>query len=166
MFAGIMAGAVLLGPIVVAVIALWNGDLSALRDSGIGLLYLSILAVALGAFVAAISWYQTGGRCRTNAGAEAATRLTFVATASGLRVGDATGRYFEGPWARWRTGNVRASVAQLRGSRLDILEALDVVMVTEEGARAGRVTLDPQTLLNGRDFAATVVGMIASRGQR
>lgn len=163
--AGVMAAIVLLVPGVIAAVALYHGDAETLSGFGEALPYLLIAAVVLSTIGAAISWFQTGGKRRTNAGAEPATRLAFAATTSGLVVTDAAGGRLEAPWQRWRIGNVRSHIAALQHGKLYILDSVDLVIVGDDESSAGSVTLDPETLLKGRAFAATVLGMIATSGR-
>jgi hypothetical protein len=154
--AGVLAGAVLLVPAVVVAIALYSGDSATLAGSGEGLLYFLTGTVVLGIIGAVISWFQTGGKRRTNAGAEPETQLKFAATTSGLAVTDGAGHRIEGPWPRWRIANVRSQVAHLKSGQLHILDSVELVMLADNGSSAGSVTLDPATLTKGRDFSATV----------
>ena len=163
--AGLLAGAVLLPPTVIVAIALFNGDSARLEGSGEGMLYFSIGAVVLGVISAVISWFQTGGKSRINAGAEPATQLKFVATTSGLIVTDGAGHRFEGPWPRWRIASVRSQMIYLKSGQLLILDSVELVMLTDNGSSAGSVTLDPATLTEGLDFTSIVLGMIASGGR-
>lgn len=163
--AGVMAAIVLLVPSVVAAVALYQGDSAELAGLGEALPYLLIAAAVMAAIGAAISWFQTSGKRRTNAGAEPATRLTFAATTSGLVVTDAAGGRMEAPWPRWRIANVRSQIAYTGHSKLYILDSVDLVILGENGASAGSVTLDPETLTRGRSFGATVLGMIANGGR-
>ena len=166
MSAGVMAAIVLLVPGVIAAFALYHGDSTKLAGFGEAVPYLVIAAAVLSTIGAAISWFQTSGKRRTNAGAEPATQLTFAATASRLVVTDAAGGRIEAAWPRWRIANVRSQIAPLRYSKLYILDAVDLVIVGNDGSSTGSVTLDPETLTKGRSFGATVLGMIASGGRR
>jgi hypothetical protein len=163
--AGVMAAVVLLVPGVIAAVALYQGDSATLAGFGEALPYLVIAAAVLAAIGAAISWFQTSGKRRTNAGAEPATQLTFAATTSGLVVTSAAGGRMEAPWRRWRIANVRSQIAALEQSKLYILDSVDLVIVGDDGPSTGSVTLDPETLTDGRDFAATILGMIAQGGR-
>ena len=163
--AGVMAAIVLLVPGVLAAVALYQDDSAELAGFGEALPYLLIAAAVLGTIGAAISWFQTGGKHRTNAGAEPATRLAFAATASRLLVTDAAGGRMEAPWPRWRLANVRSEVAHLRYSKIHVLNSVDLVILREDGSSGGSVTLDPSTLTKGRDVGATVLGMIATGGR-
>jgi len=161
----VLAAVVLLVPGVLAAVALYQGDTARLSGFGEGLPYILIAAVLLATIGAAISWFQTGGTRRTIAGAEPATQLAFAATTSGLVVSDAAGGRIEAAWPRWRIANVRSQIAALQHGKLYILDAVDLVIVADDGSSAGSVTLDPNTLTKGRDFSATVLGMIASGGR-
>jgi len=161
--AGVLAGVVLLVPAIA--VAFFSGDSAALAGSGEGRLVFAIFAAVLGTIGAAISWFQTGGKRRTNAGAEPATQLEFTATTSGLVVSDAAGSRLEGPWPRWRIANVRSQVAYLKSGKLDLLDSVDLVILADNGSSAGSVTLDPATLTKGRSFSASVVCMIANGGR-
>jgi hypothetical protein len=163
--AGVMAAIVLLVPGVIAGVALYQGDAASLAGFREAVPYLVIAAAVLSAIGAAISWFQTSGKRRTNAGAEPATQLTFAATASRLVVTDAAGGRMEAPWPRWRIANVRSQIAALQHGKLYILESVDLVIVGDDGSSAGSVTLDPETLSRGRSFSATVLGMIANGGR-
>ncbi len=163
--AGVMAAIVLLPPGVIAAVALYRGDSETLTGFREALPYLAIATAVLATIGAAISWFQTRGKRRTNAGAEPATQLAFVATTSGLVVTDAAGGRIEAPWPRWRIANVRSQIAAMEHSKLYILDSVDLVIVTDDGSSAGGVTLDPETLSDGRNFAATVLGMISNSGR-
>ena len=160
-----LAAVVLLEPGIFAAVALYQGDTARLSDFGEALPYVLAAAALLATTGAAISWFQTGGTRRTTAGAEPATQLTFAATDSRLVVSDAAGGRIEAPWPRWRIANVRSGIAALEQSKLYILDAVELVIVADDGSSAGSVTLDPNTLTKGRDFSATVLGMIASGGR-
>jgi hypothetical protein len=163
--AGVLAAAVLLVPALFTAVAFFSGDSAALAESGEGLLFSRSFAAVLGTIGAVISWFQTGGKRRTNAGAEPATQLTFTATTSGLVVSDAAGGRIESPWPRQRIANVRSQVAYLKSGRLDVLDSVDLVILADNGSSAGSVTLDPETLTKGRSFSASVLGMIADGGR-
>lgn len=163
--AGVLGAVVLVVPGFFAAVALHQGDTARLSGFGEALPYVLAAAALLSTIGAAISWFQTGGARRTTAGAEPATQLTFAATDSRLVVSDAAGGRIEAPWPRWRIANVRSQIAALEQSKLHILDAVDLVIVADDGSSAGSVTLDPNTLTKGRDFSATVLGMIASGGR-
>lgn len=163
MAAALLGGLVLFVPAIAADVALHGGDAATLRNLGVAWPHILIGAAVLGAIGAAITWFQTAGRHRTGAGAEPATRLTFTATASGLAIADGTGGRLEAAWPRWRISVVRATVwPRSKGSSLDVLESLRPVLLSDDGTSAGSVTLDPSTLTEGRDIAATILGMITS----
>lgn len=163
--AGVMAAIVLLVPGVVAAVALYQGDSAELAGLGEALPYLLIAATVMATIGAAISWFQTGGKRRTNAGAEPATRLTFAATTTGLVVTNGAGGRIEAPWPRWRIANVRSQIAHQRYSKLYILDSVDLVILDDDGSSAGSVTLDPETLTRGRSFGATILSMIVNGGR-
>lgn len=60
---------------------------------------------------------------------------------------------------------MRSQIAALEQSKLHVLDAVDLVIVADDGSSAGSVTLDPNILTKVRDFSATVLGMIASGGR-
>jgi hypothetical protein len=53
----------------------------------------------------------------------------------------------------------------LKSGKLYVLDSVDLVILADNGSSAGSVTLDPETLTDGRSFSATVLGMIANGGR-
>ena len=162
--ASLYGGAMLVVPAIIIAVVVYRGEAASLREGHGGLLYFLIAAVVLGAGGAVDRWNRTGGKHRTSAGAEPATKLGFAATTNEFVVVDALGYKIAGPWPRWRITNARSRSEYLRGQTLYVLESVELVLLAEDGSSAGSVTLDPLTLTGGRDFSATVLGMIASHG--
>jgi hypothetical protein len=152
-----------LGPSLVALLAHLTDDAPAASRILATLPWFVAGGTAMGLVCAAISWHFSGGKHRTQAGAEPRNQLTFTAAADSLTVANAAGWRLSAPWHRWRLAQVRTSITETESTRFYNFEAAQLVRLAEDGTSSGQVFLDAATLSNGRPFAATVIAMIASR---
>ncbi len=162
--AGIVVALLLTGPLLVLVMTFLTSDVTGFANMLNIFAYFVLGAIVAGAGGAGLGWYWTGGRHRTQAGAEPRTQLTFTATSDQLVASNKAGWRVQAPWAQWRIANVRSEEVPLRYGRTYLFEALTLVTLREDASEGGRVWFDPQTLSDGSNFGATVLGMIASRG--
>lgn len=161
--ATLLGSIVMFVPVLGMTIAYFGDDRASLAGGIQALPYFGIGAIVFGTIGAAISWYQTSGKGRTTAGAEPETQLTFRATAEALEVSNGAGARIAAPWPRWRIAHVRSQMHHLKSGQLHVLDRIDLVILGEDGgAHAGSVTLDPDTLSDGRSFGGTAIAMIAA----